>query len=50
MYFYEDEFGEEIDEDSMDDYLTKADILLIPKRKEEALIVLEEVKKFIYFY
>ena len=46
MALYEDEFGEAvIDDDTLDDYLTKADILLTLKRKEGALKVLEEVRE-----
>ena len=46
MVRYEDEFGDEIlDESTLDDYLTKADILLKLERKEEALKVLEEVRE-----
>ncbi len=45
MYFHKDEFGKEIHEKTLDDYLTKADILLTLKRKEEALKVLEEVRE-----
>ena len=46
MIRYEDEFGEEvISESAMDDYLTKVDILLKLERKEDALKVLEEVRK-----
>ena len=45
LYRYEDEFGEEVlNESTLDDYLTKADILLKLERKEEALKVLEEVR------
>lgn len=46
MYRYEDEFGDEVlDDSTLDDYLTKADILLKLERKEEALKVLEEVRE-----
>ncbi len=46
MIRYEDEFGEEvISEITMDDYLTKVDILLKLERKEDALKVLEEVRE-----
>ena len=46
MVRYDDEFGEaEIEDDSLDDYVTKADILLKLERKEKALEVLEEVRE-----
>lgn len=46
MVLYDDEFGEEVlDESTLDDYLTKADILLKLERKEEALKVLENVRE-----
>ncbi|MBA7700916.1 hypothetical protein ES703_109642 [subsurface metagenome] len=46
MVLYDDEFGEEVfGESTLDDYLTKADILLKLERKEEALKVLEKVRK-----
>ncbi|KKL72241.1 hypothetical protein LCGC14_2086860, partial [marine sediment metagenome] len=46
MVRYEDEFGEAvIDDDTLDDYLTKADILLKLERKEDALKTLEEVRE-----
>ena len=46
LYRYEDEFGKEVlNESTLDDYLTKADILLKLERKEEALKVLIEVSE-----
>ncbi len=46
MVRYDDEFGEAVlDDDTLDDYVLKADILLKLERKEDALRVLEEVRE-----